>query len=256
MSSLRELQNGFLNYLLEKPSGIVNNIDSSGNVSAQRRLGLYADAYKLRLKEAITTDYEQLHTYLGDDMFDQLMNEYISQYPSHHTSLRYYSKNIPKLLSEKEPWTQAPELIEIATIEKAFCDSFDAADSDPVTLEIMSRIEPHNWPMLKIRFHDSVQLLPMQYNSFQIWQALSEGSHPPSVISDMTSWLIWRNGLVSQYSALSDAEVCALQMMMSGGDFSNMCEVLLDHYDEQETPQQAIALLQQWLSNGMVCQLK
>ncbi len=112
-----------------------------------------------------------------------------------------------------------------------------------------------DWPGLKVQFHDSVQLLNMQYNSVQIWQALSNEETPPARVQDPACWLIWRKDLISQYRAISAAEECALKMMMSDGDFSAMCESLLDHYSEEETPQQAMALLQQWLANDMVCQL-
>jgi len=252
MSALSDMQNEFLNYMLEKPSGIADNIVSNGNTSAQQRLNLYADGYKLRLKEAITTDYEQLHTYLGDDMFEQLMEEYISKYPSHHPSLRYYSKDIATCLSMGEPWTQAPELVEIATIEKALCDSFDSADRELFTIQDLSQMAPENWPELTIKFHDSVQLLALGYNSFPIWQALSEQNNPPPAIQEPSTWLIWRKELVSQFRTVSEAEIAAIQLMMSGGSFSDLCEKLLDYYDEEETPQQAIYLLQQWLANGMV----
>jgi len=255
MSGLRDLQHEFLNYILEKPSVIVDNIVSSRDVTAKQRLDLYACGYKLRLKEAMLTDYEQLHAYLGDDLFEQLMETYIEHYPSHHPSLRYFSKNIPVILTENEPWTRAPELLEIAVIEKAFCDSFDADDSTTATLQDLSLVELQDWPMLKVRFHDSVQLLSMKHNSVQIWQALSDSKIPPDVEQDPATWLIWRKALVSQYRALSDAEESTIRLMMSGGDFSELCEALLDYYNEEETPQQAIALLQGWLSNEMVCQL-
>jgi len=255
MSGLRELQYEFLNYLLEKPSAIVNNIVTTGNVSNQQRLDLYADGYKLRLKEAISTDYEQLHTYLGDDNFDQLMVEYINQYPSHHTSLRHYSKHIPELLSRQEPWQQAGELAELAVIEKTFCDSFDAADSHPVTLQDLSRIEPQEWPTLSILLHASVQLLNMNYNSFQVWKALSEGINPPAIIQESGAWLIWRSDLVTKYHAISDAEAAAIQTIMNGGNFSDLCESLIVYTDEHEIPQLAITLLQGWISSKMVRQL-
>ncbi len=255
MTELREMQREFLGYILEKPTGIVDSIVSSGDYNAQQRLDLYADGYKLRLKEAMMTDYEQLHAYLGDDMFDQLMEAYITHYPSHHPSLRYFGKSIPVILAEKEPWKQIPELVEIAVLEKAFCDSFDAADGQAVTLQHLSRIDPNDWPSLKVRFHDSVQLLDMQYNSVQIWQALSNDEAPPAREQDPTCWLIWRKELISQFRAIAAAEERTIKMMESGGDFSAMCELLLDYYSEEETPQQAIALLQQWLVNDMVCQL-
>jgi len=256
MPGLRDLQHEFLNYLLEKPSSIVNTIMTTGNVTSHQRLNLYADGYKLRLKEAITTDYEQLHAYLGDDNFDQLMNEYINLYPSHHPSLRYYSKHIPELLSAQQPWLQASELAELAVIEKSFCDSFDAADCKPVTLNDLTRLEPEKWPTLRIIFNDSVQLLNMNFNSFQIWKALSEGINPPKLIQESSKWLIWRSQLMTKYHAVSDAEAIAVQAIMNGGDFSDLCESLLDYFDEQEVPQQTITMLHGWISNRMVCQLK
>jgi len=255
MSALRELQQAFLGYLLEKPSSIADSIVSSGEHTAQQRLDLYADGYKLRLKEAMMTDYEQLHAYLGDDMFEQLMDAYITRYPSHHPSLRYFSKSIPVVLLEEDPWKQVPVLHEIAVIEKAFCDSFDAADASGLSPQKLSEVSLDDWPGLKVQFHGSVQLLSMKHNSVEIWQALNNSETPPSVAQDSVVWLIWRKELVSQYRAITEAEMRALTTMLSGGDFSELCEVLLDYYSEEETPQQAIALLQGWMSNEMVCQL-
>jgi len=254
MSNLQSIQHEFLNYLLEKPSVIANTIISD-DVSADQRLGLYADAYKLRLKEAMMTDYEQLHAYLGDEMFDQLMESYISEYPSNKESLRYFSQKLPEKLKADQPWSQAVELSELAAIEKAFCDSFDAADSQPVTLTMLSQVPLDNWPTLKIKFHNSVQLLSMATNSFQIWKALSENAIPPEVEQDVTHWLIWRNDLVSRYIAITDAEVSAFKVMMVGSCFGDLCESLLEYYDEEQTPQQAVGILQSWISHGMVCEL-
>lgn len=255
MTGLRELQHNFLNYLLEKPARITNEIVSDEHASSQQRLGFYADGYRLRLKEAIATDYEQLNAYLGEDLFDQLMDQYINQYQSQHPSLRYYSQYMPELLATKEPWSESPELSELATIEKSFCDSFDSADRKPVGVNMLAQIDPDHWPTLQLKFQDSVTLLPLNYNSFLIWQALSEEEVPPAAVSDVTTWLIWRSELISSYSILSQAETCAIKTMQAGGDFSALCENLLAYYDEQETPQQAISLLQGWLANNMVSEL-
>ncbi len=255
MSDLKELQHEFLNYLLQKPSSITNNIISDQQLSAQGRLDMYAHGYRLRLKEAIETDYEQLHAYLGDETFDRLMDHYIDLTLSHHPSLRYYSQGLPTHLAEIEPWKETPELAEIASIEKAFCDSFDSADCIAASVQDLSEIDPNSWPNLKVKFHDSVQLLTLEYNSFQIWQALSDEEVPPTRAKDSTTWLIWRSDLISNYVALAEAELSALNTMLAGGDFSALCEVLLDHYEESETPQQAVFLLQEWLSSQMICNI-
>jgi hypothetical protein len=256
MHALRKLQQEFLGYLLDDSSvGIVERIESTPRRSAEQRMVFYGNAYTLRLKEALTTDYERLHSYLGDELFETLMQQYIDSYPSHHPSLRYFGQHMVVFVEQQEPFKQLPEVAEIARIEKAFGDSFDAADCKSTSLDQLIQLDPEEWATLTLRFHGAVQLLPQHYNSFQIWQALSNESTPPQKTAGDTTWLIWRQDLVSNYRALDNAELAALTIAMSAGSFADLCEGLLEHFSEQETPQQAVAYLQRWINDQMVCEL-
>jgi hypothetical protein len=256
MDALRKLQHEFLGYLLDDAElDIVERIESTPRRSAEQRMVFYGNAYSLRLKEALTTDYDRLHAYLGDDLFDTLMQHYIESYPSHHPSLRYFGQHMVELVEQLEPFKQLPEVAEITRIEQAFANSFDAADCQCVALEQLVQLEPAAWATLTLRFHDAVQLLPQHYNSFQIWRALADEETPPQKTADDTSWLIWRQDLVSRYRALDSAELAALTVAMSAGSFADLCAVLLEHFSEQETPQKAVAYLQQWINDQMVCEL-
>ncbi len=143
MDALRKLQHEFLGYLLDDVAvGIVERIESSPKRSAKQRMALYGNAYTLRLKEALSTDYQRLHSYLGDELFDTLMQHYIDSYPSHHPSLRYFGQHMVELVERLEPFSQIPEVVEIARIEQAFADSFDAANCQCVTLDQLAELEP------------------------------------------------------------------------------------------------------------------
>jgi len=256
MSALRKLQSEFLGYLLDNSAAdITERIESSPRRSAEQRMALYGNAYTLRLKEALSTDYDRLYSYLGDELFETLMDKYIESYPSHHPSLRYFGQYMVDLVERLEPFSHLPEVAEIARIENAFGDSFDAADCNRTTLDQLARLDPETWPTLKLRFHDAVQLLPQHYNSFQIWRALSNEETPPQKAADEATWLIWRQDLVSRYRALSSAEAVALDIAMTEGTFADLCEALLDNFSEEETPQQAVGYLQQWIYDQMVCEL-
>ncbi len=256
MDALRKLQHEFLGYLLDDAQlDIVERIESTPRRSAEQRMVFYGNAYSLRLKEALTTDYDRLHGYLGDELFDSLMSHYIESYPSHHPSLRYFGQHMVELVEQLEPFKQFPEVAEITRIEQSFANSFDAADCQCVSLEQLVQLELESWATLTLRFHDAVQLLPQHYNSFQIWRALANEETPPQKTTDDTSWLIWRQDLVSRYRALESAELAALTVAMSGGSFADLCAALLEHFSEQETPQKAVAYLQQWINDQMVCAL-
>jgi len=255
MTGLRQLQQSFFGHLVGSSTDVVEHIQSTKVISAGQRLGIYANGYRLRLKEAISTDYERLHSYLGDEMFEQLMDAYINKYHSHHPSLRYYSQHMTELLAQQAPFSDYPELLELAQIEQAFNDSFDAANCTTVSIQQITEIAQEDWPSLQIKFHASIQLLPLRTNSFPIWKALSEEQVPPESSHEASSWIIWRKDLVSRYRTLSEPEAHVIDMALKGANFGDLCEGLLDYFDEEQTPVQAITFLQTWINEKMVCQL-
>ena len=254
-SALKQLQQSFFGHLIGEQTDVVTHIQSTPDRTADQRLHIYASGYRLRLKEAISTDYDKLFSYLGDDLFEQLMDEYIDTYKSNHPSLRYYSKNMAELLSMKEPFLNYPELLELAQIEKTFNHSFDAADCDTITVESLAVIEPEAWAGLAIQFHTSMTLLPLEKNTFAIWKALSEEENPPQAILENSVWMIWRKDLISRYREVSEAENHILSLAMKGSNFTELCEAMLTYCDEDQAPMQVIGLLQNWINEQLVCNL-
>jgi len=257
MNKLRKLQHEFQNYLLGDDSEqlIIKRVKSTPQRTAEQRMLFYGNAYILRLKEALSSDYERLHSYLGDELFDTLMLQYIKHYPSKHPSLRYFGQYMVQLVKQLEPFKSLVEVAEIASIEQAFANSFDAADCHCVTQQQLAQLAPEAWATLSLKFHDSVQLLPQRYNSFQIWQALDKAQAPPQKMPDKCTWLIWRHNLVSHYRALENAELSALITAKTTGSFASVCEALLEHFSEEETPMRAVGYLQQWINEQMVCEI-
>jgi len=259
MSELHDLQQNFMNYVLGESSDMVENIESTPALSAKGRLDIYAYAYKSRLKEAISTDYDKLFSYLGDEQFDALLERYIEKYPSHVTNLRYYSTNMSSLLREEAPFNQIPVLAELATIEAAFADSFDAEDHSFVTITNLAELAPEAWATLQLDFQKSVQILAMEHNSFEIWKALSDEEAPPEATNSeqVVMWVMWRRSdLVSRYRALAEPEYEALKLAKTGENFSVICEKLLDFFSEEETPMKAVGFLQSWIEEEMLSELR
>ena len=253
MPKLRQLQKSFFGHLLSSRSNIVEHIESTSDTSAQQRLDIYASGYRLRLKEAISTDYERLHFYLGDDLFYRLLDCYIDKYNSSDPSLRYYSQHMLELMQQTKPFSDIPEAFEIAMIEQAFNDSFDAANCSTISIDQLAQIDAEAWPSLRLQFHSSVRLLSFEYNSFPIWKMLSVEQTPPKLEKETSHWLVWRKDLVSRYRSIDDAERCVLDLALKGGEFGNLCEGLLDYHDEETTPQKAIYFLQSWVTEKMIC---
>ncbi len=254
MSDLHDMQQRFMDYLLDESTTIVDEIESTPMRSAKGRLDIYASAYRLRLKEAITTDYDKLALYLGDERFEKLMDLYIDKFPSHTTNLRYFSTHLPELIRDETDYAHIAEVYELACIERAFADSFDAKDLQFATIDDLAALPEQAWGTLSFKFQKSVQIIWLEHNSFPIWKALAEEHTPPKANkSSATAWILWRKSdLISHYRMLAPEEIAILALAMQGENFAVMCEKLLEFYNEQETPMKAIGFLQSWITEEML----
>ena len=69
MKSLRELQESFQRGVLAGDDAILAEVNDSAKEKRNVLFGVYRNAYVARLAEILGDDYEQLHSYLGDQGF-------------------------------------------------------------------------------------------------------------------------------------------------------------------------------------------
>ena len=93
MNGLRTLQRDFQRYLLHLDRAMIDQVTSTAQASAKERLGIYADAYRLRLIEVLEGDYPGVHTMVGDEQFDKLCRAYIDSYPSDNPNIRWFGRH-------------------------------------------------------------------------------------------------------------------------------------------------------------------
>jgi hypothetical protein len=253
---LNELQDGFQDYLLIPNPGhpFQSQVVGNDQASAEFRLQIYAEAYRLRLEEALQTDFEALHTLLGDEQFHALCLSYIDAHPSAHYSLRYFGRCMSDFLRSTLPYAANGVLADLATFEWSLIDAFDAPDGRVVTLEDMARLPPETWPLLRFELHASVQFLKLAWNAPQIWAALKDRQTPPAPenLESPQRWLVWRQDYQSYYRPLSDSEASALDCARAGKNFAELCEELCRQMAEEETAAAAAGFLHRWISDGLV----
>lgn len=254
MSGLQQLQREFLAYLLSGDARIADHIVDQPPVSRDVRLHIYRNAYRVRLRETVDTDHEILGLYLGDELFEQMVNGYIDAHPSPHRSLRFFADQLPEYLRQVPLFADHPQVAELAAFERRLLASFDAADAGRLTVAAVAALTSADWPAMRLRFHPSVQLFRADWNSVAIWQALKAGAEPPDVAAQPGSWwLLWRGeDRLTQFRSAVPEEVQCLQHFLHGGNFAGACERLLDGVAPDELAAQVVDWLGSWLTNGLV----
>ncbi len=252
MSHLSQLQTDFQAYLLNDAQGVncIHAIVNDQKVGATKRLSIYANAYRLRVIEALASAYPKLHSLLGDDYFDSTASSYIKQYPSTYRNMRWVGGEMAAHLQATLP--QHPIVSEMAQFEWALGLAFDAEDAPVLSLQDLVAIPPQNWADLRFKFHPAVQFLALKWNVLLVWQALNAEETPPAPAQINEPCVVWRKELNAHFRSLEPVEYAAIQQLISGATFGELCEKLQENTSEEHATMQAAQYLAGWLNEGMI----
>jgi hypothetical protein len=257
MSALARLQQAFQSYVLRDDAAVVERIAGGARVDPQRRLRIYFDAYRLRLVEALATDYEALRALMGDEAFSAACRAYVEATPSKFRNVRWYGGQLPEFLRVTQPWAQQPVLHEVAAFEWTLTLAFDAPDAPVVGFEELARMPQQAWPILGFVPHPSAHLLELRSNASSLRKATDAGDPLPDAVlsDDSKTWLIWRKELTAYFRSLSEPESWALAAVKEGANFTALCEGLCRWFSPDEAAPQAATLLRQWVDDGLISDL-
>jgi len=252
IDALAELQRDFQHHVMHGHERIVASVSSTPQVPAALRLAIYSEAYRLRLTDALASTLPRLQLLLGKERFAALAREYIDAHPSNQPSIRWFGDRFPELLSRLHP--EQPWLAELARWEWAIAAAFDGADAQPIGVDAFAALSPEQWASLRFRFHPTVQCLEMHTNAPLLFKALAAEAPPPEgvTLEQPQPWLIWREGLKTQYRSLSADEHAALEVVRGGGTFEALCDALCDWHEVDTVPAQAAGMLKRWVVEQMV----
>ncbi len=256
--ALRTLQEDFQAAVLDDPAHFVAQVVNTATASAECRIDIYAQAYRLRLLEALAGDYTKLAILLGEAQFESLGHSYIAAHPSRHPSLRWLGRHMAAFLAATPPWSGQPLLSEMAAFEWAQGEVFDAPDATALGPAALAAIAPESWPQLRLQAHPSLRRLDLSCNVPAIWQALEDGDEPCErhCGAPTQSWLLWRQNLDIHWRSLSVDERWALDAWRNAASFSELCEGLCEWLEPERVPAHAAGLLKGWVNAGLVTALR
>ncbi len=254
MKTLREIQDSFQRGILAGDDDILAEVKDSTKEKRTTLFGVYRNAYVARLAEIVGEDYEQLHAYVGDQAFAKLVKDYIAAHPSDQRSARWFGRHLPAFVRENSTYAKHPEIAEIAALEKALVDAFDAPDAEPLGIEALAAIPPESWPKLVFTPHPTVVRLTFKTNAADIWSALKTETAPPKPehLPEPQAIVVWRQDFTSRFRPLSAEEAMMWDEAAKGVWFSVLCEMVATFAGEDEAELRAASYLKGWIDMGML----
>ncbi|MGQ0455807.1 MAG: HvfC/BufC family peptide modification chaperone [Hyphomicrobium sp.] len=251
---LSEIQDRLQTAILTGDDAILDAILDNSRTSRETLFSVYRNAYVGRLVEILQSDYPLLRTYVGDDDFGALARAYIAANPSRTQNARWFGARLPECLAGAELQSERPQLAEIAGIEKAVANAFDAQDAPALALADLMEFPPEDWGRLSFAPHPSATRLDAATNAFDLWKALKDESPPPvaTTLVAPERLIVWRSNGSPMVRAMTDEETMMWTEACRGVRFEVLCEMLATFDDPDTAASRAAGYLQGWLASAML----
>jgi hypothetical protein len=250
MSGLARQQDEFQRGILSGDETVLTEILDSPTEKRETLFGVYRNAYGARLVEAMRNDHKLLHLYLGDEMFDEMGHAYVAAHPSQHANLRWFSQGLPEFLKSTGPFSDHLALSDLAALEKALNDAFDAEDGAVLTLADMAGFAPEIWNDLKFQVHPSAARLNLSTNASAIWLSLKNDETPPDavVLEAPSRLLVWRQNVTPMFRELGPEEAMMWDEASGGIPFGALCSMLATYNDPDGAAARGAGYLHGWIT--------
>lgn len=251
--SLHDWQDALQTSILERSDAMSDLIEPS-HIDRATRLGIYQDAYLLRLAEALGTNYPCIKDILGDDDFGHLVVAYQRSRPPRRASIRWFGDCLADYVCSAEPYQSVPILADLARFEWSLRHTIDAADAIRLEHADLAAIPAEEWPELVLALHPSVTLLRLAWNAPAVWQAFHDKTATPAPVTAPCAWLMYRGrDGTSNWHSSSGPEFNALQAIRSREPFAELC-ARIEQYgiDASRVPMLAAEMLKEWIAVGIV----
>jgi hypothetical protein len=254
MSDFARQQSDFQRGILSGDDNILAEILDSPQEKRETLFGVYRYAYGSRLVEVMRNDHELLHRYLGDETFDEMGYAYVKARPSEHPNLRWFSQALPDFLRSNEPYSDHPVLADLAALEKALNDAFDAREGAVLALEAMAGFAPEQWNDLVFAPHPSAARIDLSTNAAAIWMALKNDETPPEAdkLAEPSRLLIWRQDTTPMFRELPAEEAMMWDEAANAIPFGVLCEMLATYDDPDGAAARGAGYLHSWITAGLL----
>jgi hypothetical protein len=132
----------------------------SARLSPIEQLDVYREQFWLRHVACLAEDFPTLQAFVGEARFEAIVAGYLAAHPPVHFMLRHLGSDLARFL---EASNDESLVVDIARVEWAFVEAFDAADAPPLDARAVAEIPEDAWSTARIILHPSLQRLRLAH---------------------------------------------------------------------------------------------
>jgi hypothetical protein len=198
------------------PDRLAEVVLPSHSLTAAERVGVYHGMYLMRMEEALATDYPVIKHVLGDEVFDELVRDYVGRYPSRSYTLNRLGDQLPRFLADRPDWSQGGFLRDLARIELAMTEVFDEEGSPVLSGDDLEAVPPEAWEDARLRPIAALRLLELDHPVVPHLTAFHRGRPGPKPRRRASWVVVYRRDYSVLRLELSRAEHQLLRALVDG----------------------------------------
>lgn len=224
----------------------------SRTLAARERVAIYARMYKLRMLEALHSDYPALARLLGEDGFERLARAYLRAHPSRHPSLNFLGRKLPAFIAKSASVSRRGLLADVATLENAMSEVFDAPRETSLSGDDFARVTPEQWTTARLRFPQAFRLFAFQHAANAVVIAVRQEKDLPDLRKKRTWVAVYRKDFVVWRMDLSEPMYAALSALHGGATLQDALVASAGVFDGpvEELVQHVRGWFAEWTAEG------
>ena len=268
--------------------GIDDLFAGDRGLPALERLDIYANMYFYRLLDCLAEDFPKVLAALGPARFHNLITDYLLRHPSEHPSLRHLGSRLPVFLASHPLSVEFPWVSDLARLDWARADLFDARDAVPLSRDALARLPQDRAGEARFSIVPAFALLRFEHEVVRYWRRLEESDvqgrddqtahgratgnaarerteadaapdgkreghdRPDPPKRRNTAARVWRKDFVVYHRSLDEDEVRCLELARAGESIARICQGLAAGRSVAKATERAGRMIQGWLDDGIL----
>jgi hypothetical protein len=232
------------------------HVSGNARLTPAEQLEIYREQFWLRHTDSLVEDFPGLGGILGQADWEKLAEQYLREVPPDSYTLRDLGARLPELI-ERASWLPHQALcLDMARLELAYVDVFDAKDVAPVLPERLASIPEESFGEARLLISPAVRLLKLRYPVADLRRALRAESEEAVAIPDESplQLVVYRRELRLWDMPVSPVAFALLSGLSAGKSLGAAAEMAANAPEaESELGQNIGAWLSEWTRKGLVC---
>ncbi len=249
-----DLQAQFIRSLRDPEYAIPAELGSFTGTASNKRFNVYRNNVAVSLTDNLAASYPVVKQLVGDEFFTGMARVFVDHNAPTSAVMLHYGDGFPEFVAAFEPAKGLPFLADVARVERGWNQTYNAADEEPISIDVLQTIAADELESAVLRLHPSLRIVRSDWPVFSIWHLHKSTDDPTAAMQDLSpeaqSGLIVRPRLDVDVRIIPDLASAFYLALHDGQSLGAAAEPLAEAQSDEMG-----AMLQMLFACGAVCRV-